>query len=78
MPVEERIEKIFEEIGIDKNELRPEAELKTGLGVDSTEMVELLVALEKEFSIKIPDGAINGGSTVSEIIEYLSNGAARS
>ncbi len=77
MPVEERIEKVFGEIGIDKSELRPEATLKTGLGVDSTEMVELLVALEKEFSVKIPDGAINGGSTVRGIIEYFSNEAAR-
>ncbi len=78
MPVEEKIERVFGEIGIDKSELRPEAELKAGLGIDSTEMVELLVALEKEFSVKIPDGAINGGSTVREIIKYFSNAAARS
>ncbi len=77
MPVEDKIEKVFGEIGIDRSELRPEAALKTGLGVDSTEMVELLVALEKEFSVRIPDGAINGGSTVREIIEYFSNAAAR-
>ncbi len=77
MPVEERIERVFGEIGIDKRELRPDSSLKAGLGVDSTEMVELLVALEKEFSVKIPDGAINGGTTVREIIEYLSNAAAK-
>ncbi|MHB8173198.1 MAG: acyl carrier protein [Nitrospirota bacterium] len=77
MLVEDRVAKVFEEIGIDKNELHPEAVLKTGLGVDSTEMVELLIALEKEFSIKIPDGAINGGSTIREIMKYFSTGAAR-
>jgi acyl carrier protein len=77
MPVEERIEKVFAEIGIGKDELRPEATLKSGLGIDSTEMVELMVALEKEFSSKIPDGVINGGITVREIIDYFLTEADR-
>jgi acyl carrier protein len=77
MPVEDRIEKVFAEIGIDKDELRPEATLKSGLGIDSTEMVELMVALEKEFSAKIPDGVINGGITVREIIGYFLAAAER-
>lgn len=77
MPVEERIEKVFAEIGIDKNELHPEATLKSSLGIDSTEMVELMVALEKEFSIKIPDGVINGGISVREIIDYFLNVAGK-
>jgi acyl carrier protein len=78
MPVEDRIEKVFAEIGIDKKELSPEATLKSGLGIDSTEMVELIVALEKEFSSKIPDGVINGGVTVGEIIDYFLSAADRS
>jgi acyl carrier protein len=78
MPVEDRIEKVFAEIGIDRKELRPEATLKSGLGIDSTEMVELMVALEKEFSAKIPDGVINGGCTVREIIDYFLSAADRS
>ena len=78
MTVEERIEKVFEEIGIDKAELCPESTLKSDLGIDSTEMVELMVALEKEFSVKIPNGMIYGGSTVGEIIDYFLTVAARS
>ncbi len=78
MTVEERIEKVFEEMGIDKAELIPEVTLKSDLGIDSTEMVELMVALEKEFSAKIPNGLIDGECTVREIIDYFLTVAARS
>jgi acyl carrier protein len=73
MSVEERVSRVFVDgIGLEPSEVTPAAALKQDLGIDSTELVELMVALEKEFGLKVPDGVIRGDSTVNEIIHYLS------
>jgi acyl carrier protein len=48
-----------------------DSRLKEDLGVDSTELVEIIAALEKKFKIKIPEGIIGLKSNVREIVEYL-------
>ena len=74
MSVEERVSRVFvDEIGLEPSEVSPAATLKQDLGIDSTELVELMVALEKEFCMKVPDGVIRGDSTVNEIIHYFSS-----
>jgi len=72
MSIEERVGKVLvNNIGLEPKEVIAEACLKEDLGIDSTEMVEVIVALEKEFGIKIPDGIIHGGSTVKEVVNYF-------
>ena len=74
MSVEERVSRVFVDgIGLGPNEVTPAAALKQDLGIDSTELVELMVALEKEFGMKVPDGIIRGDSTVNEIVHYFSS-----
>lgn len=74
MSVEERVSRVFVDgIGLEATEVTPAAALKQDLGIDSTELVEVLVALEKEFGMKVPDGVIRGDSTVNEIIHYISS-----
>lgn len=72
MSIEDRVNRVFVDgIGMEPNELKPEASLKDDLGIDSTEMVEVVVALEKEFDTKIPDGVITAGCTVRDVVNYL-------
>jgi len=74
MSVEERVSRVFVDgIGLEPTEVTPAAALKQDLGIDSTELVELMVALEKEFGLKVPDGIIRGDSTVNEIVHYFSS-----
>ena len=74
MSVEERVSKVFVDgIGLEPGEVLLDASLKEDLGIDSTEMVEVMVALEKEFALKIPDGVIGGNSTVKDIVEFFSS-----
>jgi acyl carrier protein len=74
MSVEERVSRVFVDgIGLEATEVTPAAALKQDLGIDSTELVEVLVALEKEFGMTVPDGVIRGDSTVNEIIHYISS-----
>jgi acyl carrier protein len=73
MSIEERVSRVLVDgIGLEPNELKAGAALKQDLGIDSTELVEVLVALEKEFGIKIPEGVIDGGSKVGDLVSYFS------
>ncbi len=75
MSIEERVNRVLVDgIGLEPGELILEASMKEDLGIDSTEMVEVIVALEKEFGVKIPDGVITGASRVSDIVSYFSKG----
>ncbi|MGA2192175.1 MAG: acyl carrier protein [Nitrospirota bacterium] len=73
MSIEERVNRVLVDgIGLSRSALAPEAVLKQDLGIDSTEMVEVVVALEKEFGIKVPDGVIHGDSMIKDIVNYFS------
>jgi len=71
MSTEERVKKILMGIGIGENEIAPEKTLRDQLGVDSAEMVEIVVALEKEFNIKIPAEKVGELKTVQDIINFV-------
>ena len=73
MSIQERVCRVLVDgIGLELDETVPEANLKSDLGIDSTEMVEVVVALEKEFGMKIPDGVIDGSSTINDLVDYFS------
>ena len=52
-------------------EVTPDANLKKDLEMDSLEVVELVVALEKEFDIEIGDGAISNKNCVSDVVKLV-------
>jgi len=66
---------IVDKLGVDENEVTPEASFTNDLGADSLDTVELIMEFEKEFNIGIPDDQAEKISTVSEAIKYIEENA---
>lgn len=64
-------EVISEQLGIDAEEITMESSFVDDLGADSLDVVELIMALETEFDIEIPDEEAERISTVGDIVEYI-------
>ncbi len=72
MSVEPRIKKIIEEqLGVEGDRIKPEASFIDDLGADSLDIVELVMAMEEEFDIEIPDEDAEKLRTVSDVTKYL-------
>jgi len=62
---------IVEKLGVDENEVTPEASFTNDLGADSLDTVELIMEFEKEFNIAIPDDNAEKIGTVGEAIRFI-------
>lgn len=62
---------IVEQLGVDEEEVTPAASFVDDLGADSLDIVELVMALEEEFDLDIPDEEAEKISTVSSAVEYI-------
>ena len=62
---------IVDKLGVDENEVVPEASFTNDLGADSLDTVELIMEFEKEFDVQIPDDEAEKITTVGEAIKYL-------
>jgi acyl carrier protein len=72
MASEERIKEIImEQLGVEEDQITPEASFIDDLGADSLDTVELVMAFEEEFDIEIPDEDAEKMRTVQDIIDYL-------
>lgn len=72
MGMEERVQEIIvEQLGISKEELAPEASFIDDLGADSLDIVELVMAMEEEFDIEIPDEEAEKIQTIADATNYL-------
>jgi len=70
--VDERVKKIIaEQLGVEEDEVTPEASFVEDLGADSLDTVELVMALEEAFDIEIPDEAAEGIATVGDAVKYI-------
>jgi acyl carrier protein len=70
--VEERVKKIIaEQLGVEEDEVTSEASFVEDLGADSLDTVELVMALEEEFSIEIPDEDAEKILTVGKALDYI-------
>ena len=70
--VEERVKKIIiDQLGVDEAEVTPEAKFIDDLGADSLDTVELVMALEEEFGVEIPDEDAEKITTVQQAISYV-------
>ncbi|MCH2177802.1 MAG: acyl carrier protein [Mariniblastus sp.] len=74
--VEEKvIDIVAEQLGVDKEKIKPESNFVNDLGADSLDTVELVMELEEEFDISIPDEAAEKIQTVGEAINHIENGS---
>ena len=62
---------IINELGVDAEKVTPEASFVEDLGADSLDTVELVMALEEEFEIEIPDEDAEKITTVHQAIDYI-------
>ncbi len=62
---------IIEQLGVDAELVKPEAQFVNDLGADSLDTVELIMALEEKFEVEIPDEKAEKIKTVGEAIEYI-------
>ena len=62
---------IVDRLGVDPNEITPEASFIDDLGADSLDTVELVMAFEEEFDIEIPDEDAEKLTSVGKALEYL-------
>lgn len=65
------IQIIAEQLGVEESEVTPEKSINDDLGADSLDSVELVMALEEEFSIEVPDDDAAKLTTVGAAIDYV-------
>lgn len=74
MIVFEKIKKIIvEQLGVEEEEIAMESSFIDDLGADSLDIVELIMALEEEFDMEIPDNEAEKISVVGDVVEYIKN-----
>ncbi|MDD4295259.1 MAG: acyl carrier protein [Candidatus Omnitrophica bacterium] len=72
MSVEEKVKDIIsEQLGVKKDEIKIESSFIDDLGADSLDTVEVVMALEEEFGIEIPDEDAEKITTVGQAISYI-------
>lgn len=72
MTAEERLKKIIaEQLSVAEEDITPEAHFIEDLNADSLDLVELIMSLEEEFGVKIPDEDADKIQTVQDAMDYL-------
>ncbi len=64
---------VVDKLGVEESQVKPEANFTSDLGADSLDTVELIMELEKEFNISIPDDQAEKIATVADAINYIEN-----
>lgn len=72
MALDDKIKKIIEEqLGVESDRIKEEASFIDDLGADSLDIVELVMAMEEEYDIEIPDEDAEKLKTVGDVVGYL-------
>ena len=71
-PTDQRVKDIIvEQLGVKPDQVTPEAKFIEDLGADSLDTVELIMALEEEFGIEVPDEQAEKLATVGDVVKYI-------
>jgi acyl carrier protein len=71
-PIEQRVKDIIvEQLGVKPDQVTPQAKFIEDLGADSLDTVELVMALEEEFGIEVPDEQAEKLQSVGDVIKYV-------
>ena len=74
MAVSDKVKSIIvEQLGVDEEEVTPDASFVDDLGADSLDTVELVMAFEEEFGIEIPDEDAEKMKTVADVVKYIAS-----
>ncbi|NJL61119.1 MAG: acyl carrier protein [Methylacidiphilales bacterium] len=75
----EKVKKIVaDQLSVEDEKITPQSNFANDLGADSLDTVEMVMALEEEFNIEIPDEAAEKITTVQEAVDYINNKVAAS
>lgn len=70
----EKVKKIIvEQLGVEEEDIAIESSFIDDLGADSLDIVELIMALEEEFDLEIPDNDAEKITTVGDAVDYIKN-----
>ena len=76
--VQERVKNIIVELlGVEADQVKPEAQFVNDLGMDSLDTVELIMAFEDEFDVTIPDDKAEKIKTVGEAVSFIEANAKK-
>lgn len=62
---------LSDKLGIKKDQIKEESNIVKDLGADSLDLVDLVMAFEEEFGVKIADNQLQKISTVREVVDYI-------
>ena len=62
---------LAEQFDVEEDSIKPETDLQDDLGADSLDVVDLLMSIEDEFEIEIPDEEIENIRTVGDLVNYI-------
>ena len=72
--IQERVIKVIvKQLGVDESEIKPESSLVDDLGADDLDVIELVMGIEEEFDIEIPDEEFEKIKTVQDYINYVNS-----
>ncbi len=75
-PIDQRVRDIVvEQLGVKPEQVTPQAKFIEDLGADSLDTVELVMALEEEFGIEVPDEQAEKLQSVGDVIKYVEENA---
>lgn len=71
MTFEKVVDILAKQLGTEKDKIKGETNIATDLGADSLDLVEVLMSLEDEFGVSIPDDAIPNIKTVDDLVKFI-------
>jgi len=76
--IEEKVKDIIvEQLGVNPEQVTPQASFIEDLGADSLDIVELVMAFEEEFGVDVPDEASEKLQTVGDVIKYIEDKSSK-